>query len=107
MKTNSVSMLALTLVTLSLATRTQAGELVAHWKFDEAGGAVAKDETGRHNGQMSPKGAGFVGGGVSGGALQLDRAANGFVTVPHVSALATNDVTLVVWVKAPAGASPT
>ena len=79
------------------------GGLVAHWTFDETSGDVVHDLLGQHSGVMSSTGASFVAGGVSGGALLLDRAQGGMVVVPHISEIATNDFTVVAWARLPAG----
>jgi len=78
-------------------------ELVAHWKFDETEGRIARDVSGRHDGQLTASGAAFVAAGVSGGALQLDRTQNGMVAVPHIPEIATTDFSIVLWTKLTAG----
>jgi len=72
---------------------------VAHWTFDEAGGPVAHDSAGGLDGALSPSGAGFVTGGISSNAVSLSRAANGFVNMGNVLALANGDFSVVAWVK--------
>src|SRR2546430_2214065 len=46
---------------------------LAHWKFDETNGSVAHDSAGAFNGELSPSGASFASGGISGGALSLSK----------------------------------
>jgi hypothetical protein len=77
--------------------------LVAHWKFDEKAGTVAREVTGQHDGQLNADGAAFVADGIAGGAVRLDRTKNGMVTVPHIPEIATNDFSIVVWAKMAAG----
>src|SRR6266567_2724791 len=74
-------------------------DLVAHWTFDEAGGTVAHDSAGGLDGTLSPSGAGFVPGGISGNAVSLNQAANGFVNMGNVLSLTNGDFSVVAWVK--------
>ncbi|MBE0544962.1 MAG: immunoglobulin domain-containing protein [Verrucomicrobia bacterium] len=85
---------------LSLPLRA---DLVAHWTFDEAGGSVATDAVGSFHGTLSVTGAGFVGGGVSGNAISLNRASGGFVNMGNVLPLTSGDFSIVTWVKMNAG----
>src|SRR5207249_974389 len=79
-------------------TKPQASA-IARWKFDETSGSVAHDSAGQHNGNLSPGGASFVPGGVSGNAISLSKAANGFVNMGNVLGLANTDFSLVAWIK--------
>src|SRR3989442_1669902 len=74
-------------------------DLVAHWTFDEAGGTVAHDSAGGLDGALSPSGAGFVAGGISSNAINLSRAANGFVNMGNVLPLTSGDFSVVCWIK--------
>lgn len=77
---------------------------VAHWKFDEApGSTVAVDSRGNFNGTNSPTGAAFVGGGRSGNAMSLDRAANGFANFGNILPFTAGDFTVNAWIKTAPG----
>ncbi len=73
--------------------------LLAKWSFDESSGSVANDSVGSFPGTLSANGATFVSGGISGGAISLNRAANGFVNMSNVFGLTNSDYTLVAWLK--------
>ncbi|MCW5550792.1 MAG: immunoglobulin domain-containing protein [Verrucomicrobiae bacterium] len=74
-------------------------DVVAHWKFDEAGGSVANDAVGEFHGTLSVSGAAFVSGGVTGNAISLNRASGGFVNMGDVLPLTSGDFSIVAWVK--------
>src|SRR5439155_5790916 len=76
---------------------------LAHWKFDETSGTVAHDSAGTFNGELSPSGASFVSGGISGKALSLSKASNGYVNMGNVLDLTTGDFSIVSWIKMSAG----
>ena len=76
---------------------------LAHWNFDEATGDVAHDNVGGWDGVLSPSGASFVAGGVSGNALYLDRGLGGFVSMGDVFGFTGGDFTMVSWVKTEPG----
>jgi hypothetical protein len=100
--TNAVrSRLAMLIVTLALTTTsvTSYGAAIAHWTFDESGGTVANDSVGTFNGNLSATGSAFVSGGISGNAISLERAANGFVNMGNVLGLTSGSFSLVAWVK--------
>jgi sugar lactone lactonase YvrE len=73
--------------------------LAAYWNFDESAGTVAHDVLGVYNGALSASGAAFVPAGISGNALSLSRAANGFVTMGDVLPMTNTDFSVVAWVK--------
>ncbi|MEO5804590.1 MAG: LamG domain-containing protein [Verrucomicrobiota bacterium] len=77
--------------------------IVAKWSFDEPSGTIAVDSVGSFNGTLSSSGAGFVAGGISGGALSLNRSGNGFVNMGNVLGLTNGDFSLVAWIKMSAG----
>ncbi len=77
---------------------TQAG-LLAHWNFDETGGITAHDSAGTFDGTLSPTGAAFVPGGISGNAISVSKVDNGFVTMGNVLGLTQGDFSVVAWVK--------
>src|SRR5205814_1735589 len=60
------------------------GAPLAHWKFDETSGNVAHESVGGHDGTLSSTGAAFVAGGISGNAISLNRATNGFVNMGNI-----------------------
>lgn len=73
---------------------------VAHYRFDESSGPTAFDSVGAFNGTLSPSGATFTAGGISGNAISLDRAAGGFVNMgTSFPGFLTGDYSLVLWVK--------
>ncbi|HKQ40403.1 MAG TPA: LamG-like jellyroll fold domain-containing protein [Verrucomicrobiae bacterium] len=73
--------------------------LVAHWTFDENGGAIAHDSAGPFHGALSG-GAMFVDDGVSGNALRFDREsgslANMGTAFPNFTA---GDFSIALWIK--------
>jgi hypothetical protein len=77
--------------------------MLACWRFDESSGTVARDSVGGFHGNLSPTGAAFVSGGISGNALSLNRSANGFVNMGRVLALGGNDFTIAAWIKTQPG----
>ncbi len=79
------------------------GGLVGHWKFDEASGSIAHDVTGQRDGNLSATGAGFAAGGISGNAVKLDRAENGFVQIQAPAGLVATNFSVVVWARLPPG----
>ncbi|HNQ89224.1 MAG TPA: chitobiase/beta-hexosaminidase C-terminal domain-containing protein [Verrucomicrobiota bacterium] len=91
------------LETRPISDPPESAALVAHWRFDESGGTVASEVTGLHPGQLTSTGAAFVEGGVAGNALSLTQVLNGMMIVPNIRELATNDFTVVFWVKTPPG----
>jgi hypothetical protein len=91
------------LLALTTASVTSRAAALAHWTFDELSGSVAHDSIGVFNGDLSTSGAAFVSGGISGNAISLSRAANGFVTMGNVLGLTSGDFSIVAWVKMNAG----
>src|SRR6266705_1566712 len=74
-------------------------DLIAHWTFDETGGTMAHDSAGDLHGTLSPTGASFVAGGISGNAVSISQADNGFVNMGNVLGLYNGDFSVVAWVK--------
>jgi hypothetical protein len=102
-----VKLAAMGLAGVLMSGTSAAAGLFAHWKFDEATGSVAADVTGRFPGELTPKGATFVAGGVSGNALRLDRTEDGHVRMPPLPGLADGDFTVVLWTRlAPGDTTP-
>lgn len=78
----------------------------AHWSFDEVEGAkVIHDDNGDVEGEPSPTGAELVPGGVSGEAIQLDAAANGYVDLGSPSWTGNPGFSVVLWVRMAPGES--
>jgi uncharacterized delta-60 repeat protein len=97
---NTVAALFTTTNGTAFLNRPSFGGPVAQWKFDEAPGATtAADSAGTFAGTLSPTGAVFVAGGISGNALSLSRASNGFVSMGSVLHQLNTSFSLVAWVK--------
>ena len=90
-------------VTLGVGSVATNASLVAHWKFDESSGPTAHDSAGPYTGTLSTGGSAFVSGGISGNAISLDKAANGFVSMGDVLGLTSGDFSIVSWVKTAPG----
>ena len=95
----SPMLLSVALGLASVQFGQSAAVLVAHWKFDESGGANALDRAGSFPGILSASGSSFVPGGISGNALSLSRDANGFVNMGNVLGFTSGDFSVVFWVK--------
>lgn len=93
----------LCLVGLLLCRNAAHAGILAHFRFDEEGGTIATNSVGSVHGTLSSTGAGFAPGGVSGNALQLDRALNGHVLVGDQFGFSIGDFTVVAWVKTQPG----
>src|SRR5262249_30195904 len=76
---------------------------VAHWNFDESSGTVVHDHAGNYNGTFSATGASFVANGVSGNALYVSKAQNGYVDFGNVLAFADTNCSFSIWIKMNAG----
>lgn len=82
-----------------LAFQPLAPRPIAHWKFDEASGTVARDSAGSFDGTLAG-GAQFVSGGVSGNAISLDKTTNSLVNAgTSFPGFLAGDFTIVAWVK--------
>lgn len=79
--------------------------LLAYWKFDESSGSIAHDSAQTFHGNLSPTGAAFAPGGLSGNALNLSKTANGFASMGNVLALDDKDFSVMAWIKTQAGES--
>ncbi len=90
---------------LTAAATTSHAAALAHWTFNETSGTVAHDSVGAFNGNLSPSGSAFVAGGISGNAISLDRAANGFVTMGNVLNFTSQPFSVVAWLKTAPGYS--
>ncbi|MFO0784534.1 MAG: LamG-like jellyroll fold domain-containing protein [Phycisphaerales bacterium] len=87
------------------ASSAHAGGIVAHWTFDQIGGATATDSVGTFNGTLQGS-ASMVAGGVSGGAVQISSAGNGLVNMGNVLSLTGQQAcTITAWVKLAPGST--
>jgi len=84
---------------LTMPSVTCHAAAIAHWTFDESSGTMANDTVGAFNGTLSSSGSAFVSGGISGNAISLSRAANGYVNMGNVLGLTSGNYSLVAWVK--------
>jgi len=88
---------------LLVATSLAEADVIAQWRFDEeAGATIAADSVGGQDGMLHGS-TGFVEGGISGNALSLSIAGDGYVTMGDAFAFAGGDFSIVVWVKTDAG----
>ena len=76
--------------------------LLAQWNCDESNGTVLHDSGGTYNGNLS-SGATFVAGGISGNALKISMATNGYVNMGNIFPMGNTDFSIVAWVKATGG----
>lgn len=76
-------LLSLLGVMISEHSLSATAALIAHWKFDEAGGATAADSAGAFTGTLAGS-ASFVGGGISGNAIDLNEATGDMVNMGNV-----------------------
>jgi hypothetical protein len=74
-------------------------DAVAQWHFDESGGTTAADSVGGFDGTLSAAGSSFVSGGISGNALALERASNGFVGMGDVLGFPDGPFSIVAWIN--------
>ena len=88
-----------------LAHSTGQCALVARWSFNDSSGGVAHDSVGNLHGNLSPQGSSFVGGGVSGNAVNLNRSLNGYVRMGNVLGFTNQPFSVVSWVKTAPGYS--
>lgn len=93
------------LLALTTASITSHAAALAHWTFDESSGTLANDSVGSFDGNLSAGGAAFVSGGISGNAISLSRAANGFVTMGNVLNFTSQPFSVVAWLKTAPGYS--
>ena len=77
----------------------------AHWTFDEGSGTIAHDSVGSFHGTLSSAGSSFVAGGISGNALSLNRALNGYVDMGNIFGFTSQAFSLSAWVKTAPGYS--
>jgi len=98
-KSNVYSILLMVLFFFCLLPVGSQAALVAHWTFDEGSGTQVVDTVGGLIGTLSATGATLVTGGKAGGALSLNKADTGYVTMGDVLRLGTGPYSFVVWVK--------
>jgi hypothetical protein len=99
MKLNSVGLavLAAAIVFPSVDLAEADDRVVGAWLFDEGDGNVVIDASGNgHDGEITGDSE-WVDGKFD-GALQLDRAGNGYVIVPHSEDFNLNEYTIMAWV---------
>lgn len=73
--------------------------LVGHWKFDESSGTTAADSSsGLHAGTVNGP-ATFVGGGISGNAMQFPVSRTGYVRMGNILPMTSGSVTVSAWIK--------
>lgn len=95
----SLSALSIALAILTLTAAQAAGDIIAHWDFNETGGDIARSSVGGHQGQMYG-GASFVTeGGIEGGALSLERDVNSYVDTGPWFDFVDRDFSLQAWVR--------
>ena len=90
----------------ALAPSTQAQserKLLAHWRFDEPSGEIARDETGTFPGRLSPSGVTRQPQGIAGAALQFSRPHGGYVDIGEVLPLTDTPFSISVWFQIPVG----
>ncbi len=76
-----------------------AGEIVAHWTFDQTGQGIALDSVGGMHGTLN-SGATMVAGGLAGGAVHISSANGGLVDMGQVlPLLGTQPCTITAWVN--------
>ena len=93
-------------VALALALGAAGGAragLVAEYRFDETGGPLAHASVGAIDGTLGGAAA-FVGGGVRGGAISLDKATNDYVQMGNNFYFASA-FSVEAWVRMPAGSA--
>jgi Concanavalin A-like lectin/glucanases superfamily len=73
--------------------------VIAQYHFDESSGSTTSASIGSVNGTLSTTGSSFVGGGISGNAISLDRAANGYVNLGNNFGFTSGDFSIVYWLK--------
>lgn len=96
---NAVGRLTLGLSILGSLTIAQAA-IVSVYHFDETSGTTAADSAGSFNGTLSAAGSSFVGGGISGNAISLERAQGGFVNMgTSFPAFTSGNFSISFWVK--------
>ncbi len=74
------------------------GGMIAHWKFDETEGTVAKDSTKNHFDAALKGGAKWESSGETGGALSLDGV-DGYVELPEGINQFSGGLTVMLWAK--------
>ena len=74
--------------------------LLARWKFDDQlGSRTAREYISFRDGDLSPTGAEIAIGGISGNALLLKRAEDGYAHMPYMPEIVNRDFSTCAWVK--------
>ncbi len=82
------------------ASSALATDPIAHWKFDETSGTTAFDSRGSLHGTLTGGAVFAPGGGISGGAVELNSAANSFVTMGNALPMTAGGAfTFSLWIK--------
>jgi hypothetical protein len=82
--------------------------VIAQYHFDEVSGFTAFDSAGSFNGTLTPTGATFVGGGISGNAISLNQGLGGLVNMgTSFPAFTSGDFSIVLWVNTTTTAADT
>lgn len=89
--------------TLLLSVSAADAALVAHWAFDEAGGPTAFDSVGGNHGALAGGAAFAPGGGIFGGAINLNAATGDLVNMGNIFPFTSGSFSLQAWIKVEAG----
>jgi len=95
------SILAVLLTGLLLSPGSHA-DLLGHWQFNEQAGLVAEDSEGSNDGTLKGD-ASFVAGGITGNAIHMSRAGEGYVDFGDIFDFASGDFSLSIWAKSEPG----
>jgi hypothetical protein len=94
-----ISILLISFSPFCFLSRSVHADLVAAWHFDEGSGTTAAAAFGSVNGTLNGSSS-FVGTGISGGAVSLSSAGNGFVDMGNNFSLNGNTTfSIVTWVR--------
>jgi hypothetical protein len=94
----SATTLGISFAALLVSASLAQARLLAQWSFEDYSGNVVHDSTSAFPGTLSTTGAAIVTGGISGNALSLSRAANGYVNMGNVLGL-SGSFSIVAWIK--------
>ncbi len=99
----SVAAVLVAVICLGIAPERVAAGVLAHWSFNEAGGAtVAADSVGSNDGALAGDAA-FVTGGIEGNALSVTETGAGLVNMGDIFGFTSGDFSIAVWVKTAQG----
>lgn len=103
MPANSTHWLIAASFVLTMLPAIGQANLVAHWAFDEPGGATAFDGVGSVDGILTGGSAFAPGAGILGGAVFQDGASGSYVDMGNNFMFASVDFSVQVWVRTSAG----